>query len=117
VKVIIAGSRGYTNKAMVNLFLLQFIGEHGLPTEIVSGGARGVDKIGEELAKEHGIPVKIFSANWDFYGKSAGRRRNKEMAEYADALIAVWDSKSPGTKNMISEAKKKSLVVCVHLAV
>lgn len=75
--------------------------------EIVSGMARGVDSLACEVAAEK--PrwfVKSFPANWDKYGKAAGPIRNEQMAKYADYLIAVWDGKSHGTKNMIEQMKK-----------
>jgi len=84
-------------------------------TEVVSGTARGVDQGGELWASVQGRPVKRFPADWDTYGKSAGHRRNAEMAKYADALVAIWDGKSRGTANMISEARKRGLVVFIYL--
>ena len=62
-----------------------------------------------------GTDVKEFPANWARHGRSAGPIRNQEMAEYADALIALWDGKSKGTENMISEAQKRGLKVYIHL--
>jgi hypothetical protein len=59
------------------------------------------------------VPLKIFPAQWSIYGKGAGYIRNREMAQYADALIAFWDGKSKGTKNMIDEAKKQGLIIKV----
>lgn len=67
-------------------------------TEVVSGVAHGVDKLGERWAQAHKIPVKQFPAQWNKYGNAAGPIRNREMAEYADALIAVWDGQSRGHK-------------------
>lgn len=83
-------------------------------TEVISGGANGVDKLGEKWAKEQNIPIKRFPANWDKYGRKAGYLRNVEMAEYSDALIAVYDGKSKGTKHMIDIAKKKRLKVFIY---
>ena len=62
-----------------------------IATGIVSGGARGVDKLGEQIADEQHIPVTKFLADWDNYGKGAGFIRNEEMAKYADELLAVWN--------------------------
>jgi hypothetical protein len=110
LKTIIAGSRGVTNYNLVKSFLdttdLKI-------TEVVSGGARGADKLGEQWAYEKGLPIMCFPAQWDTYGKAAGYIRNREMAQYADALIAFWDGKSKGTKNMIDEAKKQGLIIKV----
>lgn len=74
--------------------------------EIVSGGARGVDLAGESLALETHVPVKRFPAEWDKHGKGAGPIRNKQMAEYADALLLIWDGKSRGSANMKSEMQR-----------
>jgi hypothetical protein len=70
-------------------------------TEIVSGGARGVDRLGERYARKRGLPCKVFPAQWAKYGKSAGPIRNAEMAKYTDYGVAVWDGVSRGTANMI----------------
>ena len=78
----------------------------GPDDEIVSGDARGADTLGVEYGTRHGIPVIHFPAQWDTYGKAAGFIRNEEMAEYGDFLLAFWDGKSHGTKNMIKTMKE-----------
>ncbi|MCP3924900.1 MAG: DUF2493 domain-containing protein [Desulfobacterales bacterium] len=102
-KVIIAGSR--TNITYENVIHAIAHAPFNIK-EIVSGTARGVDQFGEEFGKVNNIPIKKFPAEWERHGKSAGYKRNIEMAEYADALIAVWDSKSKGTKHMIDLMKR-----------
>jgi hypothetical protein len=85
-------------------------------TKVISGGAAGVDQLGERWAEEHGVPCEIYGADWDAYGKAAGPLRNRKMAAHADALIAIMLSGgSPGTKNMIETASKAKLKVYVHL--
>lgn len=112
MKTIIAGCREITNSRIV----FNAIQEAGwLITEVVSGCARGVDASGELWARTFGIPVKHFPANWSL-GPKAGPIRNRQMAEYADALIAVWDGKSKGTKNMIAEAHARGLKVFIKVA-
>lgn len=114
IKVIIAGTRDFNDYALlkkdVDYFLQDF---NPNKIEIVSGNARGADKLGERYAKEHNLPVKLFPANWDKYGKRAGYLRNQEMANYSDMLIAFWDEKSKGTRHMIDIAKKQGLTVIV----
>ena len=112
MKVIIAGSRTFNN---YNLLCQNCDRALSFQTEIeiVSGTANGADKLGEKYAKERGYLIKQFPANWDKYGKSAGYKRNEEMAKYADALIAFWDGKSKGTKHMIDLAKRHELKVMV----
>lgn len=111
MKVIVAGGRDFDNYNLLE----EKINEINIPiTEIVSGGARGADHLGEIYASRHNIPLKFFPANWNQYGKSAGIIRNREMAEYADYLVAFWDNYSHGTKNMIDTMKllnKKGTVI------
>lgn len=83
-------------------------------TEIVSGKARGVDTMGEQWAKENGIPIKEFPADWKKLGRSAGYRRNEQMRDYADALVCVWDGESRGSEHMINIAEEKGLKVHVY---
>lgn len=112
MKVIIAGSREGVKYSDV----IDSIKESGFNiTEIVSGTARGSDKFGEQFAEDNGIPLSRFPANWNKHGKSAGYVRNTEMAEYADALIAIWDGESRGTKHMIDIANKKSLLSYIKM--
>lgn len=75
-------------------------------TEIVSGGAKGIDKAGERFASKYELPLKRISANWEKLGKKAGFIRNVEMANYADSLLAIWDGKSKGTEHMINTMNK-----------
>ena len=123
MKVIVAGSRDITDFAIIE----EAIEESGFEiTEVVSGGAKGADQLGEEWAELSNVPVKRFPANWDDidvegavvktnswgkeYNAKAGLNRNIDMAEYADALIAI-DLNTTGTNHMINVAKKKELQV------
>ena len=110
-KVIIAGGRDFQNTELLQeeMFYLQQTLD---VDEIVSGGARGADKLGEIWAGND-TPVTPFPADWDLHGKAAGYIRNKEMAEYADVLVAFWDGKSKGTKHMIDLALAGGLLVKV----
>lgn len=112
-KVIIAGSRNFTNYYMLKEFCNNALKNIQEPIEIVSGGAKGADMLGEQYAREVGYPVKLFPAKWNALGKTAGYIRNQEMANYADALIAFWDGKSKGTHHMIETAKSCGLKVRV----
>lgn len=103
MRVIIAGSRSITDMAQ----LQQAIFDSGYDiTEVVCGKARGVDSLGDVWAQGHHIPVKYFPANWEKFGKSAGYRRNEEMAHYADAAIVVWDGSSKGSGHMVDIMKR-----------
>lgn len=98
MKVIIAGSRTFNNYDLLVKTLQE---ENLIIEEVVCGGARGADTLGAEWAKENGVPIKYFYAEWEKYGRAAGFIRNHEMGDYADYLIAFWDGKSRGTKDMI----------------
>lgn len=113
MKVIIAGSRNFTDYSLAKekIDYLRFAGLR--IDEVVSGQARGADQVGERYAHVHGLPVKTFKAHWDHYGRRAGHVRNRAMADYAGALIAFWDGTSPGTKNMIELATERGLEVHV----
>jgi len=82
-------------------------------TKVISGGARGADALGEKWAKRNNIPTEIFYADWEKYGRRAGYLRNEVMADHAQALIALWDGESRGTKHMINIAERKALDVFV----
>lgn len=79
--------------------------------EVVSGGAKGADKLGEWIASIWEVPVKQFLPDYDKHGKAAPLIRNTKMAAYGNDLIALWDGKSRGTAHMIQEAKKAGLPV------
>ena len=103
MKVIIAGCRDFHDYEFVEQSIDKLNLDIG---EIVYGGAPGVDYLGLLYARKHKIKVKTFLAEWSVYGRAAGPIRNKQMANYGDYLIAFWDGKSKGTKNMINEMKK-----------
>jgi hypothetical protein len=112
MRTIIAGSRYIKELSILQIAIQE---SKFLITTIISGCASGVDTLGELYAFIHDIPVKKFPADWDKYGKKAGMVRNKIMAENADALIAVWDGNSNGTRNMIDVATKNNLSVYVYI--
>lgn len=114
MKIIVAGGRKFGDypklKAMLDHL---FVTLDKRDIEIVSGTAEGADQLGEWYAKENNMPVKRFPANWAEFGDKAGAKRNKEMAQYADACICFWDGSSHGTRNMIDIAKAYKLDVRV----
>lgn len=108
MKLIIAGSRTITEYWVLEQAMKRSGFDKADIEEIVSGCAPGPDTLGERWAKEHGIKVKKFPADWDKHGKPAGVIRNKLMAEYVGpkgALLALWDGESKGTKHMLFCAK------------
>ena len=120
MKLIIAGGRDFNDLVLALSEFTDLAKELNVNlskahpvTEIVSGGAKGADKIGETIASLVGIPVKQFIPDWNGLGRRAGFVRNSEMGDYADVLLAFWDKKSSGTKQMIDYATKKGLIVKV----
>jgi len=117
-KLIIAGSREFddydalsraVDYFLYNIAFFTFVTPEHI--EIVSGTALGADRLGERYAIDNGFGIKRFPANWTMHGKSAGFKRNKQMAVYADALIAFPLGKSPGTRDMIKQARGLGLTV------
>jgi hypothetical protein len=108
MKTIIAGSRGITDQKAVD----EAIAECGWKiTEVVCGKAAGVDSLGEAWATAQNVSLKAFPADWHTFGRAAGFRRNADMAEYAEALILVWDGNSPGSRMMKDIARRKGLKI------
>ena len=105
MKLIIAGSRCFAPRAED---IASFIRLHRLNSikEVIWGGAPGVDKGGARWAVAQKIELTEFPADWGKYGKVAGPIRNREMAQYADMLLLIWDGKSRGSANMKSEMEK-----------
>lgn len=104
MKVAVIGSRGLSVKD-----LGKYLPEN--TTEIVSGGACGVDTSAKEYAKEHGIKLTEFLPEYEKYGKVAPLKRNVTIIEYADVVLAFWDQKSRGTKFVIDQCKKAGVSV------
>ena len=124
MKVIVAGGRDFKNYKLLKCTLDNFQQEYGNITEVVSGTAKGVDKLGEQYANENNIPIKRFVPDWQGLGKKAGHVRNRQMGSYTKEhngmLVAFWDKQSRGTKGMIDYAKNiglKSVVVYYNVEV
>lgn len=110
MNVIIAGSRNVrpeyyrhfrrTIQHQIDMWMWEFE-SHRTEVTIISGGARGADQLGEVFAIENAYKLKVMEADWKKHGRKAGMLRNEEMEKVADALIAIWDGRSVGTKNMI----------------
>jgi hypothetical protein len=113
MKTIIAGSRSISQfqaAAIVN----HVVGTLSWrPTLVLSGGAVGADRGGEEWARANGVPIERYLPDWKKHGRRAGLVRNGQMVAEAEALIAIWDGKSRGTKHTIDAATKKGIVVRV----
>ena len=75
-------------------------------TEIVSGGAAGVDRCAAAYAEAHGIALVEFLPQYEKYGRAAPIVRNKQIVEYADTVWAFWDGHSKGTLSVIRYCEK-----------
>lgn len=100
MKVIIAGSRSFDDYDLLSSFVKKVIDVH-LVSGIISGGAKGADKLGERFATDNNITIHTIIPDWKKYGKRAGILRNKDMGDLGDLLVAFWDGESKGTKHMI----------------
>lgn len=111
MKIAIVGSRDFPNLDDVREYIRR------LPegTVIVSGGARGVDAVAEETAKECGFQTMIFPADWKTFHKSAGFRRNVDIVTAADKVVAFWNGRSNGTRHSISLAKEQGKQLEVYV--
>ena len=114
MKLIVSGSRTIWDKAAVE-YCLDKVQAELIITEIITGGALGVDSVADSIAKERNIDRTIMFANWGKYNNSAGPRRNKRLANYGEVLLAVWDGKSEGTRDMIVKAEKDRIPTYVFL--
>lgn len=125
LRAIIAGSRDFDDFPKLMNSSIDILSEIANKRDdldrirIISGTARGADKLGEQYAKIAGYELSKFPADWENLGKRAGYVRNAEMAKFAiedgnyGVLIAFWDGKSRGTKHMIDLANKYGLEVHV----
>ncbi len=109
IRVGVVGSRSFNDYD----FLKKMLQWHDIRL-IVSGGAKGADSLAEKYAAECGIPTKIRKPNWDKFGKSAGFRRNEEIVEDSDEIVAFWDGKSKGTIHTINLAEQAGKPVHIY---
>ena len=114
-RLIVAGSRDFNNYELLKQKCDTLLSQKRLTHSIViiSGTARGADRLGERYAAERGYRVERFPADWERDGIAAGPIRNSQMAAHADALVAFWDGHSRGTKDMIERAEKHNLPIRV----
>ena len=109
MKLAIIGSRSIASADLAPLITEE-------PSLIISGGARGIDACAEEYARQHGIPTLILRPDYRRWGRIAPILRDKAIAEACDALLAVWDGRSRGTKFTVDHARKLGRPVRVFLA-
>ena len=110
---LIVGSRTFQDYDLLKSKLDYLLQNQGNEVVIVSGGAKGADSLAEKYANEYGFPLKVFPAEWEKYGKSAGYIRNEEMHKYIAkqnkrGIVAFWDGISKGTAHNFKLADKYS---------
>jgi len=117
MKIAIVGSREFKAVDFAVDIIYDFLvpHEHEEHFLVVSGGAKGIDTLGENCAKKLGIEILIIKPNWEKYGKKAGFLRNIEIIKNADFILAFWDGKSKGTKHSIDLAIKAGKPVNIYV--
>lgn len=112
-RIIIAGGRDIWDYEFIRQTIDYYTQNLGYDWMLVCGMGPGVDTVAHNICEYRGIPIDKHPANWTLYGNAAGPIRNREMAQNADALIAIWDGESIGTADMIKVAKELGLKVRV----
>ena len=118
MKWIIAGTRTMDDQFEIESLLLDTLKKYGMPEIVVTGGAKGVDRIGHAWAVKSGLDTKIFPADWNADGKAAGPIRNARMADYIKdngMLVLIWDGHSKGSANMKRTAERKGIKVVEYV--
>ena len=114
-RIVIAGSRGFEDYALLEQTLDHILDEQTDTIELVSGHAKGADLLAEQYAKENNLPIHIIKPDWKAYGRAAGPIRNRQMLDYAKEesplVVAFWDGQSKGTRNTIETARSLGIPV------
>lgn len=112
-RVIVAGTRTFDDYELLCSTLDHLLADKMPDVVIVSGRQRGADRLGEAYARDRGLEVAPFPAEWAKHGKAAGPMRNQRMAESASALVLFWDGESRGSADMLERAKARRLAIRV----
>lgn len=107
-RLVVAGSRGFDSYERLSAELDKYLAGRSNVT-IISGTARGADRLGEKYAQEHGYKIEQVPAQWAKYHQGAGPIRNKQMVKTADAVLVFWDNESSGTRNIIECARVENI--------
>jgi hypothetical protein len=116
VKVLVCGSRRFTNPFRVSLSIHERLRKLPAGTLIIHGDASGADRMAAQSAAAHDLTSRAYHADWERHGKRAGIIRNLAMLDAGpDLVLAFWDGKSPGTAHTIGEARRRGIdVEVVH---
>ena len=120
MRLIIAGSREFKSLRAIQQAVKRFREAHPdfVITEVVTGGCRGADRLAEEYTRDNlGLPVKTFPPDWKTHGKAAGPIRNAEMAQYGDALLALFIAgvEGRGTSDMVNKMQQAGKTVVTEI--
>ena len=109
MKIAIVGSRTFTNYEMMCTFIERSLSdaEFNSIETVVSGGARGADTLAEQYARENGLELIVFPAEWERYGRKSGPLRNVKISQECDLCFAFWDGQSRGAKHDIDLCKER----------
>ena len=114
MRVAVVGSRDVVDSSKIQHQIATVLRSYPVVPELVSGGARGVDRLAEMAARSLHVPMLIFKADWLAHGKRAGFLRNQQIVDNCDEVHAWWDGKSKGTAHTIALARKAGKPVTVH---
>lgn len=121
LRLIVAGGRDFADYGLLRGVLQDWLAQHAQdphngarPVMVVSGHARGADALGERFARELGLGLEVYPADWQALGKRAGFVRNSQMVAIADALVAFWDGASHGTLDTIRKMQAAGKPVAVY---
>ena len=113
MKVLICGDRNYSNKEKIRNVIRNL-----MPDEVITGGASGADTLAEQCCKEDGFKVHVEKAKWELYHRAAGPIRNRKMLDMKPDLVVAFHSdlsKSKGTKDTVTEAKRRCIKVILYV--
>lgn len=114
MKLAIIGSRDIKERALVENIISQvYVKSKNKIDEIITGGAKGVDKIAEDFAKKRGIKCTIILPNYKRYQRSAPIIRNNQILQECNGVLVIWDGKSKGTEYTINKAKREEKKIFV----
>ena len=104
MKLLVSGGRDYTNSHAIDEILNWIDRTYGPITQIISGGARGVDIRALNWAAQRQISCRCFKAEWTLYGRGAGAERNSRMLHHANPDVIVLFPGGSGTLDMFHRA-------------
>lgn len=109
MRVAIIGSRNIQNLSVESI--IAHIPQNA--SELVSGGALGIDSLAETAAEKLSLPIKVFLPDYDLNGRTAPLTRNQQIVDYADFVLAFWDTHSRGTAHALNYCVQTNKPFCI----